>query len=257
MGDIMGRHKGKIVNPKESTEKLIEEAMSLFQEPFDNRSGRYQSLPTLRSVADSLGITILKTRKLLISGGYFTTDVGRRVQEMAEAGKSVEEIVDETGLSCASVYSYLPYKGIAFNLRETTMNADRHRLFRARKKAVQQLQNSPTSLHLWEAIVLFTGYTFSTSGQGKNEGVQFKYRVPEASSKAGKQYAGESVKGYVNELFIDGREKSIARSSVDYALKLVMEGGVTGPKGLKTFGASYVYAIFKRFGLVYTDMLPL
>jgi hypothetical protein len=28
------------------------------------------------------------------------------------------------------------------------------------------------------------------------------------------------------------------------------EGEVTGPKGLKSYGSSYVYSIFKRFGLV-------
>jgi hypothetical protein len=62
------------------------------------------------------------------------------------------------------------------------------------------------------------------------------------------------VDGYGNELWIvqngEKREKSITRSSVDYALQIALEGEVTGPKGLKIYGSSYVYSIFKRFGLV-------
>ena len=49
------------------------------------------------------------------------------------------------------------------------------------------------------------------------------------------------------------KEKSISRSSVDYALKIVMETAVSGPKQLKIYGSSYVWAIFKRFGLIHAS----
>jgi len=45
-------------------------------------------------------------------------------------------------------------------------------------------------------------------------------------------------------------EKSISRSSVDYALQIALEGNVAGPKALKIYGSSYVYSLFQRFGLV-------
>ena len=40
------------------------------------------------------------------------------------------------------------------------------------------------------------------------------------------------------------RKKSISRSSVRYAFQIAKSGTVTGPKQLKIYGASYVYAIF-------------
>ena len=64
---------------------------------------------------------------------------------------------------------------------------------------------------------------------------------------------------FENELcfFTSGEkwEKSITRSSADYALKVVLERRecgepVSGPKQLKIYGSSYVWAIFKRFGVV-------
>lgn len=85
--------------------------------------------------------------------------------------------------------------------------------------------------------------------------MKFKYEVSSESGAGGKHYDGDVVEGYGNELWIvtasgERREKSISRSSVDYALKIALEGSVTGPKQLKIYGSSYVYALFKRFGLV-------
>ena len=55
-----------------------------------------------------------------------------------------------------------------------------------------------------------------------------------------------------NEILIDRKKKAITRSSVDIALKEAMEmkGIVNGPKKLNVFGASYLYSIFLRFGLI-------
>lgn len=90
--------------------------------------------------------------------------------------------------------------------------------------------------------------------------MKFRYTVSASSGAAGKHYAGANVEGFRNELFIttgtgEKREKSISRSSVDYALQIALESRIrgeeiTGPKKLKIFGASYVFSLFKRFGLV-------
>ena len=71
----------------------------------------------------------------------------------------------------------------------------------------------------------------------------------------GRRYAGENVEGHGNELWIikngERAEKSISRSSVDYAFRIALEGEtITGPKQLKIYGSSYVYSLFRRFGLV-------
>ena len=90
--------------------------------------------------------------------------------------------------------------------------------------------------------------------------MKFRYAVSALSGAAGKHYAGANVEGFGNELFIitgtgEKREKSISRSSVDYALQIALESRIrgeviTGPKKLKIYGASYVFSLFRRFGLV-------
>lgn len=85
---------------------------------------------------------------------------------------------------------------------------------------------------VWNAIIAFEGYGFQTA-----KGLRYTY----------------TVKG--NELFFSRKEKSATRASVEMALKTAMElqkSGVEmrGPKMLRCFGASYLYPIFIRFGVI-------
>lgn len=112
-------------------------------------------------------------------------------------------------------------------------------------------------LALWRCVCLFSGYPFRISGRGTRAGAKFKYIVSKAPGNSGRKYEGENVEGFGNELWIiqngEKKEKSISRSSVDYAFSIVQEKGVasvTGPKQLKVYGSSYVYSVFRRFGLV-------
>ena len=56
------------------------------------------------------------------------------------------------------------------------------------------------------------------------------------------------------EMFVDRKEKSITRATVMKAYGKVVEldGVVKGPKALGTFGASYLYPIFVKMGLIIT-----
>ena len=85
---------------------------------------------------------------------------------------------------------------------------------------------------LWKVLLLYQEEIFRTA-----KGLSFTYRI----------------KG--NEIFISRKEKSVTRASVDMALKKALEhqeNGVkiTGPKMLKSFGASYLYPIFIEIGVV-------
>ena len=82
---------------------------------------------------------------------------------------------------------------------------------------------------LWETLKMFSGYSFTTV-----KGLKFHY----------------TVNG--NEILIDRKKKSINRSIANIALKetIEMKGNVNGPKKLNVFGASYLYPIFLRFGLI-------
>ena len=68
----MARPKKKISNPASSMEQLLKKAVELFQEPYDDRNERDASLLSLRSLADELNSTILRTRKLLITAEYYS-----------------------------------------------------------------------------------------------------------------------------------------------------------------------------------------
>ena len=255
----MARPKKKNSDPKMSMEQLLNRAVTLFQEPYDDRDERESSLPSLRAIADQLNTTILRTRKLLITAEYYSTETSRLVQSLTNAGMGIEEIMAATGLKLASINSYLPYKNLAFNLDQTTVNADRHRVFRRRVKAVDELKNHtglPDELeYLWEAIIAFENYPFKTSGRGSREGVRFTYTVSRSSGAGGRHYSGASVDGFGNELWIivDGvkREKSISRSTVELGYKKARELGVVkGPKTLGLPGAgSYLWPVLIRLGV--------
>ena len=255
----MARSKKKNSDPKMSMEQLLNRAVTLFQEPYDDRDERESSLPSLRAVADQLNTTILRTRKLLITAEYYSTETSRLVQSLTNSGMGIEEIIAATGLKRASINSYLPYKNLAFNLDQTTVNADRHRVFRRRVKAVEELNTHagfPDEMeYLWKAIIAFENYPFKTSGRGNRKGVRFTYTVSRSGGAGGRHYNGADVDGYGNELWIvangEKREKSISRSTVELGYKNAREMGVVkGPKALGLPGAgSYLWPVLIRLGV--------
>ena len=249
--------KKKITDPTASMEELIQRAVQLAEAPFT--PDRKPELPSLRSVAEQLGTTVIRTRKLLITAGYFTSPTASTVQRLKAEGKTIEEIGAALRLKPAAVYGYLPYENLAYNLPQTTSNADRHKRYRATKKlktAVDTDNAVKISAALWRCVIVFEGYPFSTSGRGSRSGVEFTYQVSRKGGSGGKHYTGDSVPGYGNELWVvmDGekKEKSISRSSVELGFRkylevLEKEGTVTGPKKLGVFGASYLLPLFQRF----------
>ena len=248
--------KKKITDPEGSMEQLISRAVEMAQAPFT--PSRKPELPSLRSVAEQLGTTVIRTRKLLITANYFTSPTATTVQKLKAEGKSIEEIGAALRLKPAAVYGYLPYENLAYNLPQTTSNADRHKRYRATKKlkmAVDTDNTEKISAALWRCVIVFEGYPFSTSGRGSRSGVEYTYQVSRRGSAGGRHYAGDSVQGYGNELWvvIDGekKEKSISRSTVElgfqkYLELLKTEGAVSGPKKLGVFGASYLLPLFQR-----------
>ena len=64
--------KKKITDPTASMEELLQRAVQLAEAPFT--PDRKSELPSLRTVAATLGTTVIRTRKLLITAGYFTSE---------------------------------------------------------------------------------------------------------------------------------------------------------------------------------------
>ena len=249
----------KITDPEGEMEKLMNRAVAAAKAPFND--SRDPALPSLRSVADSLGTTVIRARKLLITANYFSSPTATTIQRMHAEGKTIEEISEALKLKTAAVNAYLPYDNLAYNLPQTSSNADRHKRYRATHALRRVVDKKPhdeklISDALWKTIIIFQGYPFTTSGRGSREGTTYTYEVSKKGSTGGRHYSGASVGEFGNELFIvvDGekKERSISRSTVDLAFKKYMEvmerdGTVTGPKKLGVFGSSYLLLLFRRF----------
>ena len=190
---------------------------------------------SLRKVADEFGITHLKARKLLITAGAYNTELSEAINALKAEGLSVQEIMLRTGLSRASVHSYLPYTKVVYNAGEISLNAERLRRYRERQEAVKRvgecLDKGADELcdAVWDAIEVFEGYPFYTV-----KGLRYKY----------------TIKG--QEIFFDRKEKSITRATIDLAVDNVvkMNREIMGPKQIGVFGASYIYPVFKRLGVI-------
>ena len=89
---------------------------------------------------------------------------------------------------------------------------------------------------LWDALIALQGETFSTA-----KGLAYTYLIRERRDGA-----------MSGEMFISRKEKSITQSTVFMAFHKALElgGEVVGPKKLGTFGASYLYPVFIRLGVI-------
>ena len=122
--------------PKKKPEYDKDQIMkSLLQAVSECYSAEDGSDISLRQVASEFDMTHLKARKLLITAGAFSSGICDEIQKLKAAGKTIPEIMKITGLSRASVHSYLPYTKVVYNAKELSLNAERLRLFRARQQA--------------------------------------------------------------------------------------------------------------------------
>lgn len=182
--------------PEYDSEKIMEQFTNCIAESYMSGAGD-GSANSLRQVAEQFSITLMKARKILITAGVYHTELSDQVISLKENGNSIFEIMQETGLSRSSVHSYLPYTKVIYNADELSLYAERCRLYRERKQAVEKLHccigKSYELLenHLWEMLKLFSGYSFTTV-----KGLKFHY----------------TVNG--NEILIDRKKKSITRSGV-------------------------------------------
>ena len=90
---------------------------------------------------------------------------------------------------------------------------------------------------LWDALIAWQGRTFLTA-----KGLEYTYVI---RARRDGELGGE--------MFISRKEKSITQSTVFMAFHKALElgGVVTGPKKLGTFGASYLYPVFIRLGIIH------
>lgn len=252
----MGRHK-----KYPDAEKTIATFFATVSDSYNHPGAGEMSQDGHKSqalLAEEFGISRLKVRKILITTGDIHYPETTRIQQLLASGMKKADACEHLNMAISTLNSFLPYDKGVYNLTDVSNYAENSKVYRERKAAVADLHDylelPDVSVCLWRCVCLFQGYPFTTSGRGSRDGVKFKYEVSKAGGAGGRKYDGEGVEDYGNELWIihngEKREKSISRSGVDYALQIALEDDVKGPKQLKIYGSSYVYSLFKRFGLV-------
>ena len=101
---------------------------------------------------------------------------------------------------------------------------------------IDSMSDDEAKAYLWNTLEYLQGCIFHTVGRAGKEGLRFRYEI-----RGG-------------EMFIDRKEKSVTRATINLAFdntrKLQKKDGcVSDPKKIGTFGASYLYPIFLRLGV--------
>lgn len=192
----------------------------------------------IKATADELGISSIKVKKLLITSGKLEYEETKQIQRLLAYGKKLSEIQQELGLKKSSINSYLPYSKVPYKESEISANADRCDLYRKRKTAVEQIQDSES---LWQCITLFQRYKFYTI-----EKTGFIYEVEEYGTNTKNNSIiidrDEMIIPYSNILEVYNRTKQMAVGEIPVVKKIEDFGDWKGSK--------YLYSIFYRFGLI-------
>lgn len=220
-----GRPKKKPEYCKESNiQELIQTAVMLFGEPYDDRVERSPNAPTLTSVAKIMNTTPMRVRKLLITARYYSTEVSRKVQMLREEGYSIKPIMEETGLKSAAVYGNLPLSRGSYMLEYPTLYSEQCRLYRKRKNACAAYQEHVGGLdeeaYLWSALETFQDYPFRL-----NDSI-FKYQISD-------------------EQFCFNNKDQLTRDEIMLAYQRIRSGSILEPT---TLIDERLYLIFLRIG---------
>ncbi len=95
----------------------------------------YQPGVSVRALAKKFELSPMKTRKILITGGVYSTDLSTEIDALWKDGKTAAEIAVLLGTTVANVNSYLPYEKIVYNMDEKSVEADRQARYREKLRA--------------------------------------------------------------------------------------------------------------------------
>ncbi len=86
--------------------------------------------PSINEIAEEFNISPMKVRKILITGGYYDTELYRKIKKLRDKGMTIDEIAMMIDKKPITVRSYLPYERVIYNLEERSVNADRLQRFK-------------------------------------------------------------------------------------------------------------------------------
>ena len=146
--DKKSNDKRKTEKKKPSTE-YVKMICDLYSDTYDDREedskpggagwqpgvrAAHQSLESFRRELKNMGIELstAKIRKILITGGCWTTERSREIAELYQKYGSVKKVAEILKVSEPLVTMYLPYEKVVYDLEEKSGNA--RRIERLRKK---------------------------------------------------------------------------------------------------------------------------
>ena len=193
------------------SEEYISYICSLYNDHYDDRvedskpsgedwmpgmTSNHKSLAAFqRQLEDgSIKLSTSKIKKILITGGCWTTERSREIQELflrytssiddggegLASDEAVKQIADDLDVSVVTVSTNLPYSDVVYNLEEKSQNARRCQRYKQRQK-----EREDTSVWLWKKIIDMEGAQFTTSGRGSRPGVPFTYTISRTPSTGG------------------------------------------------------------------------
>ncbi len=159
----MPAHKRKpYYNGATTMQELLNAVCDYYGDPVDDRKEEDADHVSLHDVADEFDITVMKARKLLITGGLYSTSLSRKVQDLHAQGLTVAQITEEAGLKRASINSYLPYAHIIHNLPDISIKAERQKQYRVRKRNSNRT-DAEKEEKLWQEFIYLQGYSPSST----------------------------------------------------------------------------------------------
>lgn len=147
----MKANDGRRREKKNPSADFIEQICSLYNDIYDDREedssiggddwapgkmANHTSLAAFKKELEGYGIKLstAKIRKILITGGCWTTERSREVGELYEKYGSISRVAKELGLSETLVKTYLPYNKVVYDLEDKSGNAKRVERWREKHK---------------------------------------------------------------------------------------------------------------------------
>ncbi|MGN8738924.1 hypothetical protein [Bilifractor sp. HCP3S3_D3] len=147
----MKKDDGRRREKKNPSADFIEQICTLYDDVYDDReedssiggddwapgkTANHTSLATFKKELEDYGynLSTAKIRKILITGGCWTTERSREVADLYAKYKSVAKVAMELGLSETLVKTYLPYNKVVYDLEEKSGNARRVERWREKRK---------------------------------------------------------------------------------------------------------------------------
>ena len=98
----------------------------------------YKAGKTIRKIAKEMELSAVKVRKILITGGVFSSPLSTQIDALNKDGKKPSEIAILLNTTTANANSYLPYERIIYKIEERSVEAARQQRYRDRKKRLMK-----------------------------------------------------------------------------------------------------------------------